>query len=148
MPLDPRESDSNIATSQAASQGAPAGLAVNLFQSLTNFFATLIGLLQTRLELLTTELQEEIQRAAQLMVLAFIALVAAMMGLFMIGLTIIFFCWETHRELAAVLVTLVFFVIAAIAALTLVVKSRSNPSPLQSTLSELKKDADELRERL
>jgi uncharacterized membrane protein YqjE len=129
-------------------QSSTIGPAVNLFRSLTNFFASLIGLLQTRLELLTTELQQEIHRATQLVILAFIALAAGMMGLFMLGLAVVVFYWETHRELAAILVTATFIVIALSAILALIIKARSGPPPLATTLSELKKDADQLRESL
>jgi uncharacterized membrane protein YqjE len=128
-----------------AGEQPSTGPAVNLFRSLTHFFASLIALLHTRLELLTTELREEVQRAVQLVILAFIALVAGMMGLFMLGLTVVFYFWETHRELTAILVTAFFIVIAAGAVLALVMKSRSSPLPLATTLAELKKDADQLR---
>ena len=43
----------------------PNRSAGGLLRSLTRMLATLVALAQTRLELLTTELQEEVQRAAE-----------------------------------------------------------------------------------
>jgi len=124
------------------------GLASGLFRSITQFVASLVTLTQTRLELLTTELQEEVQRVASLAIYAFVALLAAMLGLFFLGLATVIVFWDTHRVLAAWLVTATFFVLAVIAVVILVAKTRSQPPILDATLSELKKDAARLRERM
>jgi uncharacterized membrane protein YqjE len=57
-----------------------------LFRSLANLLATAIGIAQTRLELLSTELQEEVHRAAEILVWTIVALLAALIGLFMLAL--------------------------------------------------------------
>jgi len=120
----------------------------SLLQSLTQLVATLVTMAQTRLELLTTELQEEIQRAASMLLWAFVALFTAGMGLFMLALVIIFACWDTHRILASVLVTLVFFGIAAFAVMYLRKQINSRPRMLDATLSELARDRQRLDERM
>jgi len=122
------------------------GIVTGLFKSLTNLAATLLALAQTRMELLTTELQEEVQRAAGLFVWAFVALLAAMLGLFFGGLTIVLVYWDTHRVLAAVIVTATLFVFAVTAVLTLVAKTKSRKRFLDATLTELAKDAHSLKE--
>jgi uncharacterized membrane protein YqjE len=119
-----------------------------LFHSLSSFVGTLIGVTHTRLQLLTTELQEEVQRTAQLLVWAFIALFAAMMALFLGALTVIFVFWDTHRLLASLLMMGVLLGIAALAALVLRAKLKSRPPLLDDTLAELAKDRDKLRQRL
>ncbi len=119
-----------------------------LFKSLTNLVATVVGIVQTRVELLTTELQEEIHRVAELLVWTVIALLAAGMGLFIAALAIIFVFWDTHRVLASVLVTAAFFGIALVAALVLQAKLRSKPPMLDATLAELAKDRDALKSKL
>ena len=124
-----------------------AGSSVSgLFKSVRNLLATLVAIAQTRLELLTTELQEEVQRAASLVLWTFIALLTAMLGLLFGALTIVFVYWDTHRILATLLVTLAFFVFAASAVLTLVAKVNSRPRLLDATLTELAKDSHLLRE--
>jgi uncharacterized membrane protein YqjE len=111
-----------------------------LFRSLAHVLATAIGIAQTRLELLSTELQEEMHRVAEIMLWATVALLAAGVGLFMLALVIIIVFWDTHRILASIAVTGVFFLIAAIAGLMLRAKVRSKPPLLDATLAELKKD--------
>lgn len=119
----------------------------NLFQSVANLLATIISIAQTRLELLTTELQAEVHRAAEALVLVLVALLAAGIGLFMTALVVIFVLWDTHRVLASVVVTCVFFGIALLAGLVLYVKLKNRPPLLEATLAELSKDRRELAKR-
>jgi uncharacterized membrane protein YqjE len=111
-----------------------------LFRSLAQLLATAIGIAQTRLELLSTELQEEIHRVAEIMLWAAVALLAAGVGLFLLALLVIFVFWDTHRVLASIGVTAVFFLIAVSAGLMLRAKVRGKPPVLDATLAELKKD--------
>jgi uncharacterized membrane protein YqjE len=119
-----------------------------LFRSVSNLLATLFAIAQTRFELLTTELQEEIQRAAALLVWGFIALLAAGVGLVFIGVTIIVTYWDTNRVAAALWVTGGFVALAAIAVTVLVVRVRSRPRLMDATRAELAKDRAELEARL
>jgi uncharacterized membrane protein YqjE len=119
-----------------------------LFRSLTNLLATVVAIAQTRLELLTTELQEEIHRAAGIMLWAFLTLFAAGIGLLLGAMAVIFVFWNTHRLLASVLVTSLFFGIAIVSGLVLRAKVRSKPHMLDGTLAELAKDRAQLQNRL
>jgi uncharacterized membrane protein YqjE len=127
---------------------SPKGPLSGLLSSLTQTFATLVAMAQTRLELLTTELQEEIQQTASLLLWAFIALFAAGIGLFLAALVVIFVFWDSHRVLAAVFMTAIFFAIAIGAALHLRNKLRNRPRMLDGTLSELARDRQRLDERV
>jgi uncharacterized membrane protein YqjE len=118
-----------------------------LFNSLANMLATIVAIAQTRLELLSTELQQEMHRVAEIMVWTLIALLSAGIGLFLLALVIIFVFWDTHRVLASVAVTGVFFVIAIVAGLVLRAKVRGKPRLLDATLAELAKDRDNLMSR-
>ncbi len=120
-------------------------LAVGLFRSLGNLAATLVGIAYTRLELLTTELQEEVQRAAHLLLWAAVALLAGMLALFLGALTVIFYFWETHRLLASLLITALFAGLAVLAVGMLVAKLRAKPPILEATLTELARDREQLR---
>ena len=130
---------------ESKARSGPLG---GLLHSLTQVVATLVAMAQTRLELLTTELQEEIHRAAAVLLWAFVALFAAGIGLFLLALAAIFAYWDTHRVLVSALVTLAFFVIAAIAALCLRKQLRSRSRLLDATLSELARDKQRLDERM
>lgn len=122
--------------------------AAGLFQSLHNLFGTLVNILHTRLQLLTTELQEEVRLVARLLAWSLVAVLAVMMGLFLGALSVIFAFWETHRILAAAIMTAMFFGLALAAALVLRHYLDSKPPLLDATLSELAKDRDTLRSRL
>lgn len=132
-------------TDPSTTAGAPArGPIAGLFRSLSQLLATAVGIAQTRLELLTTELQEEVHRAAEIIVWTAVALVAAGIGLFLLALLVIFVFWDTHRIIASMAVTAAFFLIAAVAALVLRAKVRGKPPMLDATLAELKKDRETL----
>jgi len=118
----------------------PRGPFSGIFKSIAQLLATAVGIAQTRLELLSTELQEEVHRVAEIMLWATVALLAAGVGLLMFALVIIFVYWDTHRLAASIAVTSVFFLIAVIAGLMLRAKVRSKPPLLDATLAELKKD--------
>lgn len=139
--------ESDIDSSEGQSPDRPRGLISGLFRSLAQLLATAVGIAQTRLELLSTELQEEVHRVAEIMLWAAVALLAAAVGLFLLALLIIFVFWDTHRVVASIAVTSVFFVIAAIAGLLLRAKVRSKPPLLDATLAELKKDRASLMSR-
>jgi uncharacterized membrane protein YqjE len=127
--------------------GGPRPVA-GLFQSVNNFLATFVAIVHTRLELLTTELQEEVRQVGAILLWAFIAAFAAMMGLFLGALAVIFVFWDTHR-LAASLAMIGLFVAVAVAAGLMLRHKLSTKAPLlDDTLAELAKDRDQLKARL
>lgn len=127
------------------SQGAQSGTTTGLFASISRLLATFVSILQTRVQLLTTEIQEEVHRAAGMALLALIALFTALIGLMFGGLTIVFVFWDTHRVLAAVLVTAGLLILAAGAVIVLMFKVQSHKRFLDATLSELSQDTEALR---
>lgn len=124
------------------------GPIVGLMQSLSRFAATLIATAHTRLELLTTELQQEVRQVGAILLWAFVAAFAAMMALFLGALTVIFAFWDSHRIAASVGMIVLFLLIALAAAAMLRSKLRAKPPLLSDTLAELAKDRDQLRARL
>jgi uncharacterized membrane protein YqjE len=128
--------DSSTQDSAEPARGPISGL----FRSMSHLLATGIGIAQTRLELLSTELQEEVHRVAEIMVWAAVALLAAGVALFLLALGIIFAFWDTHRVLASAGVTGTFFLIAVTAGLVLRAKVRNKPPMLDATRAELAND--------
>ena len=122
--------------------------ATGLFQSLSSFAGTLIAIAHTRLQLLTTELQEEVRQVGAILLWAFIAAFAAMMGLFLGALAVIFVFWDTHRIAASLAMIALFILIAIGAGLMLAKKLRDKPPMLDDTLAELAKDCDNLKARM
>jgi uncharacterized membrane protein YqjE len=122
--------------------------ATGLFHSASKLAATVLAIAHTRLELLTTELQEEVRQVGAILLWAFIAAFAAMMALFLAALAVIFVFWDTYRIVASIAMIAMFLAVAGGAALILVKKLRSKPPMLDDTLAELAKDRDQLRARL
>ncbi len=122
--------------------GAETGPVGGLIGSLKNVLSSLIAMAQTRLELISTELQEEVGRAAVLLLWAFIALFAAGIGLFLGALVLIFAFWETHRLLVSLLVMGFFFLLALTAVLVLRAKLQSRPRLFDATIAEFARDRE------
>jgi uncharacterized membrane protein YqjE len=120
----------------------PAG---RLLGSVRGLVASLLAIGRTRLELLTVEVQLEIRRVADLLVLALAAVVAAGAGLVMAGLALVLAFWDAHRLLVAVLVTASFLGIAGVAALMARRRLNAASGFLAGTLGELARDAEQLR---
>ncbi|HEY0939216.1 MAG TPA: phage holin family protein [Steroidobacter sp.] len=119
-----------------------------LLQSLNHLLATFIAIVHTRLELLTTELQEEVRQVGAILLWAFLAAFAAMMGLFLVALTVIFVFWDTHRLAASLAMVGLFVLVAVLSGLMLKHKLSTKPPLLDDTLAELAKDRDQLKARL
>jgi uncharacterized membrane protein YqjE len=119
----------------------------SLLGSLAKVLATVVGIAQTRLEILSTELQQEVTQAAQMLLWAFVAVFAAGTGLFIGGLVLIFAFWETHRLLAAVLVMGFFFLLAVVAVFMLRAKVKSRGRLFEATIAEFAKDREQLGPR-
>jgi uncharacterized membrane protein YqjE len=124
-----------------------SGPVSSLLGSLAKVLANLIGIAQTRLEILSTELQQEVTQAAQMLLWAFVAVFAAGTGLFIGGLVLIFAFWESHRLLAAVLVMGFFFLLALIAVLMLRAKLKARGRLFEATIAEFAKDREHLGSR-
>jgi uncharacterized membrane protein YqjE len=115
-----------------------------MLDSLRLLLAQVLALVQTRLELFTTELSAEVQRAVRVLVLAFVALLFGALGLLMLAVTVIVAVWEQHRLLASALVTLVFLGVAALAVWQAWRAVIRGSRLLEATLEELRRDRDAL----
>jgi uncharacterized membrane protein YqjE len=108
--------------------------------SVGQLFVTALEMVQTRLELVFTELQEGLESLVVLVLWVLGALMAAVLGLLFGGLALIFVFWDTHRVLVAVLVMCAFLLLAAAAAGVVLAKLRVQRSLFATTLTELAKD--------
>ena len=111
-----------------------------LFDSVRRLLARVLALAQTRLELLTTELAIEVQRAVSVLLWAFMALFFGGLTVLMLTLTLVIAFWEEHRILAAGLAALLFALLTAGALFVVRGKMRVRPRLLASTLDELRRD--------
>jgi uncharacterized membrane protein YqjE len=121
------------------------GPATNLLRSLVQLGGTLLATAQTRVELLTTELSEDVERGIRILLWGFVALLAGILGALLAGITLIVYFWDTHRLGAAVGVTLAFLLLAVVAGWVSRERLREKPRLLDATRSELRHDVEVLR---
>jgi uncharacterized membrane protein YqjE len=121
------------------------GPAARLLQSLVRMAGTITGVVETRIDLLATEISEDAQRALQAVLWALVAVMAGFAGLmFTAGLVVMAF-WDTHRFAATLAVIAAFLGVAAWATHVSRSRMREKPRILDATLTELKRDVASLR---
>ena len=120
------------------------GESKGLLESLTVLAATLVALAHTRLDLLSTDLEEEREHLLSLLVLSLVTLLCLGLGVVLATLLLVAAFWDTHRLL--VLASLAgFFLAAGMAAWGFAIhKARSKPRLFAASLSELVKDRQQL----
>lgn len=126
---------------------APEPPSAGLLQSLRNLATTLVVLLQTRLELLVSDLEEGSVRMLQILLLAAGAFLFVTLGMLTLTLLVVIMLWEERQVAAIVGVAVAFFVVAVGLALGVRNRIRSRPRFLGATVSELAKDRERLTNR-
>lgn len=107
--------------------------------------ASLMTLGRIRLELFAIEAQEEKERIASLLLWAVLAALLAGFGLLMVILLVTVALWDSHRLLALGGGTVVLVAAAVVAVLKVKALIDQPASLFQSSIGELKADADALR---
>jgi uncharacterized membrane protein YqjE len=115
-----------------------------LIGSLQRMLATLVALVQTRLELAGVEIEEQIEHAAGVLLWSIAAVFFASLTVLLLALTVLIAFWDEHRLLAAGLVTGSFAGLALAAVLVVRHRLRHRPKFLAATVGELRRDADAL----
>jgi len=115
-----------------------------LFASLRRTLATLIALGQARLELVSVEIEEQIEFAAGVLLWSIAGIFFGSLAVLVLALTIVIAFWDTHRLLVAALVAGGLAALAGVAVLSVRSRLRNRPRLLQASLAELKRDAEAL----
>lgn len=116
--------------------------------SLRRLARTLLDMIQTRLEILGTELSEERFNLTRLAVVVLAAQFCLQAGL-MLGVLFVVLAVSPENRLAAIgIAALALLLAAAIAALWLRAWLKSRPPMFGATIAELKKDRDRLKDAL
>jgi len=116
----------------------------NLLSSIKNLAATGASIAQTRLELLSVDVQIARTKFISLIVMIVCALFFLFFGLVMLSLLIVIYSWESDRMLALGLLTGGFLLIGLI--LTLLIKQSlaTMPKLFEASIAEFAKDREEL----
>jgi uncharacterized membrane protein YqjE len=116
----------------------------NLLSSIKNLAATGASIAQTRLELLSVDVQIARTKFIQLLVLIVCALFFLFFGLVMLSLLIVIYSWESDRMLALGLLTSGFIAIGIILTILIMRTLRTMPKLFEASIAELAKDQEEL----
>ena len=115
-----------------------------LLATLRRLAATAVALLQTRLELVAAELDEERNRLIRLLLLSVIAGFFLALGVITLTLFVVLLAWDTHRLLAAGLLTAIYRGTGTAVALSARKLAGTRSKLFSASLGELRKDRDEL----
>ena len=99
---------------------------------------------QTRLELLSVDVQIARSKFISLLVMIIAALFFLFFGLVMLALLIVIYSWETDRMLALGLLTSAFLIIGFILVLLITQSLRKMPKLFEASIAELAKDREAL----
>jgi uncharacterized membrane protein YqjE len=106
--------------------------------------ATILALAHTRLELFTTEIEEEIQRAASILLWGLVALFFGSITVLFVAVTVLIVFWDSNRILAASLITASFLVLTLVFGLLARARLRAKPRFMAASIEELKRDKEAL----
>ena len=116
----------------------------NLLSSLKNLVSTGASIAQTRLELISTDVQIARAKFLSLLVMVIFALFFLFFGLVMLALLIVIYSWETDRIMALSWLTGSFLLAGCIFALVVLRSLQTMPKLFEATITELSKDRQEL----
>ncbi|HEY9099342.1 MAG TPA: phage holin family protein [Thiobacillus sp.] len=123
------------------SQAAPEGL----FESLKTLSVSLVSIVHTRLELLSTDVAEEREQLTSFLVLGLVALGCLGVGVVLLAMLVVVAFWDTHRLLALSGMTGLFLVAGIGLGWFALHRVRTKPRLFEASLAELAKDRQHLR---
>ncbi len=107
----------------------------------------MIEILQTRVEIVATEFEEERERIRELVLFGFLALFFVSLGLVLLTLFVVILFWDTHRVYAVGGFALLYLGLGVTAGAVLRRRLQTRPRLFATTLAELSKDRDHLTPR-
>lgn len=115
-----------------------------LLDSVKALASTLIAMGQTRLELLSTEIEEEREWLTSMMIWTLVALFCAAIAVVLAAMLIVIIFWDSYRILALSLLICVFILGAGFAWRMVFDITRNKPRLFTSSLEEMSKDREKL----
>ena len=125
-------------------KGAAPDPSPGVLGSLRKLAATFVAMVQTRLELLSTEAEEELVRLTRLWLLSAVALFLLALAVMGASLFLVVLFWETHRLLVVGLLTLVYGAAGFAVAMHARREARARPRLFAASVAELAKDREQL----
>jgi len=121
--------------------------ASGLLASLQRLLATFAGILHTRIEIVSTELEEEGIRVRELLFYGLVSAFFLGLGLLLGTAFVILVFWETHGLSVLAVFAVLYLAIGIGTALVVRHKLKTRPRLFSTTISELGKDRERLASR-
>ncbi len=116
-------------------------------ESAARLAATLLAIVQTRVELVATEVEEESLRYFSYLMMSMAAMFCAGVAILLGTMLIVVLYWETNRIGALLTLTLLFAAAATMIGLRVRSRYRGKPKLLTHTMTELSRDTEMLQPR-
>ena len=116
----------------------------NLLSSIKGLASTGASIAQTRLELLSLDVQIARSKFIGLLVMIIGALFFLFFGLVMLALLIVIYSWETDRILALGLLTAAFLLVGLVLVVLITQSLHTMPRLFEASIAELAKDREAL----
>lgn len=113
---------------------------LGLFESVKALTSTLVAIIHTRLELLSTDLEEDREHLMSLVMLSLIALFSLLIAAVLVTITLVVAFWDSYRVLALASVSGVFIIVGVATWLAAVHQAKKKPKMFVASLLELIKD--------
>lgn len=120
------------------------GRVAGLVGSLRALLATVIAMAHTRLELVGTELREELARLGTVVLYCYLALFFGSVGVMLLTLALVVALWEEHRLPVLVGSGVVFLALTGLVARLAMALVRQKPRLFDASLNELERDREQL----
>jgi uncharacterized membrane protein YqjE len=121
-----------------------AGRSEGLLESLRNLARTFLAIVQTRIEIFASEIDEERTRLARIALLAVVAAFCLGLAVILLVFFLVVLFWDSDRLLAIGVLAGVFAVGGVAACLLLRAAISQRPRFLSATLAELRRDRTKL----
>ena len=108
--------------------------------SLKNLTSTLIALVYTRLDLLSTDLEEGRERLISLLISVFLSLFCLCFGVVLLAILIVVAFWDTYRLMALSMLTGVFLLAGTVLCVKAIRALKNMPRMFEASMAELIKD--------
>ena len=114
-------------------------------ETMARIGASMLDMLQTRVELAAIEIEEESRRLLGYFALVLLAMVLFGIAMLLVAFIVILLFWDSYRLQAALAMAALFGVAAALVGMKLRASFSARPRLLAATIGELNKDINFIR---
>ena len=123
------------------------GASKGLFESLTVLAASLVAIAHTRLDLLSTDVEEDRERFTALLLLMLIAMFCLGVGVVLLTILLVVAFWDHHQLLVLAGLTSIFLAGGTFAWSVARQKLKTKPRLFAGSMAEFSKDRQQLTQR-